>query len=353
MIPIDFNQYELWQNLSMFLLAAVIIWGAGSRLTIYADIIADRTGLGRAFIGVVLLATATSLPEIGRTITAASLGNAPLTVDSLFGGIVLQIAVLALADFTVAQRVLTFFAPRAVLLLQGALVIVLLGLAIAAMAMGEIINLFNVGLWSSMLFTGYVFMLYILKRYEEPGRWVPIDVPAELVDAEMVQNNRPGARRERSMRQIALIFGFFSVVIFGAGVVIADVGETVAVQTGLGASFVGATLLAFASALPEMSTSIAAVRLGAYSMAFSNIFGTNALLVALLFVGDIFYRQGPILEAVGRPSIFSAAMGLVATAVYLIGLIERRNQSYLGMGLDSIVVILLYGFTLVMLYLLR
>jgi len=102
-----------------------------------------------------------------------------------------------------------------------------------------------------------------------------------------------------------------------------------------------------------MSTTIAAVRLGAYSMAISNIFGTNALLVALIFLGDLFYRQGPILESVGRPSLFAAAMGIVATSVYLVGLIERRNKTYLGMGLDSIAVLLLYLVTLFVLFLLR
>ena len=107
----------------------------------YADIIADRSGLGEAFVGSVLLTMATSLPEIGRTITASLLGNAPLAVNSLFGGVVLQTAVLAVADLAVAQRVLTYFAPRPVLLLQGASVVLLLGLAIARIAAGKIVQL--------------------------------------------------------------------------------------------------------------------------------------------------------------------------------------------------------------------
>ncbi|MGI5837866.1 MAG: sodium:calcium antiporter, partial [Chloroflexota bacterium] len=111
--------------------------------------------------------------------------------------------------------------------------------------------------------------------------------------------------------------------------------------------------LASAAALPEMSTTIAAVRLGSYSLAFSNIFGANAQLVALLFIGDLFYRQGPILDAVGTHSIFVASMGILVTAVYLVGLIGRRRQKFLGMGLDSAAVLLLYVVTLTVLYMLR
>ncbi|MGI5837000.1 MAG: sodium:calcium antiporter [Chloroflexota bacterium] len=349
MLPIDFGAYALWQNLAVFLFAAAIIWAAGSRLAIYADIIADRSGLGQALVGLVLLAGTTSLPEIGRTISAATIGNSALVVDSLFGGIVLQTAILALADMAVAQQVLTFFAPSSVLLLEGAVVVLLLGLALSGIASGELFSVFEVGAWSILLLAAYVLAIYLLQCHEGRG-WVPIEVPEQLKREE---EEKPGEHRLKSSLEIGLRFAASSTVIFLAGMTLAQVGDVLAVQTGLGASIVGATLLAFASALPEMSTTIAAVRLGAYSMAISNIFGTNALLVALVFVGDLFYRQGPILESVGRSSLFAASMGIVTTSVLLVGLIERRNKTYFGMGLDSIAVLILYLLTLFVLFLLR
>ena len=320
----------------------------------YADIIADRSGLGEAFVGSVLLAMATSLPEIGRTITASLLGNAPLAVNSLFGGVVLQTAVLAVADLAVAQRVLTYFAPRPVLLLQGASVVLLLGLAIARIAAGEIVQLLGVGLWTTMLMGIYVFSLYALKSYETREQWRPIHVPKELKEDESAREGKRGRHGHRSSTEIGVRFALSSSAIFVAGVVLAQVGDVLAVQTRLGAGFVGATLLAFASALPEMSTTIAAVRLGAYSMAISNIFGTNAFLVALLFLSDLFYRHGPVLDAVDRSSsVFAAAAGIVTTSVYLAGLIERRNRRFLGIGFDSANVLVGYAGTLLVLYLLR
>ncbi len=353
MAGIDLGGLPLWQNLALFLVTAAVIWVAGSRLAVYADIIAERTGLGHAFIGLVLLASATSLPEIGRTISAASFGDAPLVVDSLLGGVVFQTSILALADFVMGKdRVLTFFAPRAVLLLEGALVVALLALALAGIAAGPLVHLFDVSIWTALLFAAYLLSLYLLKGYEASDSWLPTEVPVQLERAELERLGAARGPRGRSTRTIALLFGGASVVIFAAGVFLAQVGEVLATQTGLGASFVGATLLAVAAALPELSTTTAAVRFGAYSLAFSNIFGTNAQLVALLFLGDLFYRQGPILEAVGRSSVFAASMGILVTSVYLVGLIGRRRRAFLGMGLDSAVVLAFYIVTLAVLYVL-
>jgi cation:H+ antiporter len=349
----EFGAFPLWQNLLFFSLAAVVVWLAGTRLSIDADVIADRSGLGQVFIGLVLLATVTSLPEIGRTVMASAIGNASLAVSSLFGGIVLQTAILAVADLTVAERGLTYFAPRPVLLLQGVLVVVLLALALAAVAAGEFLTLFQVGLWSVLLFALYLLSLYLLRSYEGRRSWVPVDVPEELKAEAAAREEASGGRAPEPMNRILLRFSGSSALIFIAGVVMAQIGDVLAVQTGLGSGFVGATLLAFAGALPEMSVTISAVRLGAYSMAIANIFGTNALLVALLLLGDIFYRPGPILHAIDQSSVFAASMGIVATSVYLVGLIERRNKRVLGMGLDSATVMVLYGFTLIALFLMR
>jgi cation:H+ antiporter len=142
-------------------------------------------------------------------------------------------------------------------------------------------------------------------------------------------------------------------VLFIAGVTTAEVGSALASQTGLGEGFLGATLLAFSSSLPEMTTTIGAVRLGAYALAVSNIFGTNAFLVALLFVADIFYRQEPILQAVDRSAVFIAAIGILTTTVYLLGMIERHNRAIFGMGVDSLIVLIIYPLSVGILFLLH
>ncbi len=123
-----------------------------------------------------------------------------------------------------------------------------------------------------------------------------------------------------------------------AGFLVARTGDVLAAQTGLEASLVGVVLVAIATSRPEVSTTLAAVRLGEYEMAFSNIFGTNLFDVLLIFLVDAFYQGGPVLNEVGRSSVFGALLGIAVTTVYLAGLVEPRDRVILRMGVDPLVV---------------
>jgi cation:H+ antiporter len=142
-------------------------------------------------------------------------------------------------------------------------------------------------------------------------------------------------------------------VILIAGWALAASGDALAQQTPLGASFVGVALVAGSTSLPELSTTIGAVRRGNYAMAVSNILGTNCLEIALFFVADLVYRDGPILAAVDRSAFFAAALGMVLTAIFLLGLLERRDKTVLRMGVDSLAVLAVYVTGLAGLYGLR
>lgn len=348
----DFQSYSILLNLTIFVVAAGVVWVAGSHISGYADGIATQTGLDQAFVGLFFLALATETPEIGTTVTAAATGNASLALGNLFGGVVMQTAILAVVDLTVVRGALTFFTPRSVLLLQGILLTLLLGLTLAAVTAGELFSFFGVGLWAVLLFGAYVLSLYLSHRYQGRERWHP-DTPVEEILKGQKTQDAAAIRRVYatwSLRRLILFFIGGSFVILVAGVVLARVGEAVAVQTGLGATFVGATLLATATSLPELSTAIAAARLGNYSMAVANIFGSNGIMVALIFLADLFYREGPILRTADAASTFTVAMGIVVTTAYLAGLVERRDQVFLRMGLDSVAVLVLYFGSLIVLY---
>jgi cation:H+ antiporter len=112
-------------------------------------------------------------------------------------------------------------------------------------------------------------------------------------------------------------------------------------------------LVAASTSLPELGTSLAAVRLGNHQMAVSNILGTNCLEVALFFVADAFYRGGPILAETNRATLFAAAAGVLVTCVFLVGLLERRDRTVMRMGVDSLLVLVVYAVTLGGVYLLR
>ena len=129
-----------------------------------------------------------------------------------------------------------------------------------------------------------------------------------------------------------------------AGYTVVQTGQAISSKTGLGSSLVGAILIALATSLPEVSTTIASVRIKEYRLAFSNIFGTNIFTVAFVCIADIFYKEGPILNEVDRFSIFGAMLGSLLTTLYIIGLSVRLKKTIFHLGYDSLIVTLAYLF---------
>ena len=338
-------QLPIYANLAIFIVAAIFVWRSGAGLSRLADVIAERTGLGYAFVGVLLLGVGTSLPEIVTTATASLGGNAALAGHNLLGGVAMQIAVLALIDATAMGRSapLTYFSPRSVLLIQGVALVLLAALAIAAIALGDVAVMGHVGLGPIALAAVYGLSLYVVWRYEGQPRWEPsgdiAEPPQSAVDMKDEQQRRYAAV---GLGGIWVRLAMAAAVVLVSGYAVAVSGEAIAEQTGVGSTVVGGTLVAFATSLPEISTTVTAVRLGAYSMAIANIFGTNAIELALFLPADLLYRDGLVLSELGRPAIFLAAMGIVTTTIYLWGILERRDRTAFGMGYDSIAVAVVY-----------
>lgn len=341
---IELADNPVWGNLLLFAVAACGVWYSGTKLSAYVDLIAERTGVGRAFAGALLLGGATSLPEMATTVTASMSGAAELAGNNLFGGVVMQIAVLAAVDaLALRGKPLTFFSPTAVILMHGLFLVVILALGIGAVASGEFAALAGVGLWPVLIVAVYILGLWLVYRYEGNPRWQPAGEIAEppesardLKDAHEVQF------QGISTASISLRFVVAALGVLGSGYLVARAGEILAEQTGLGQSFVGATLVALATSLPEVSTTWSAVRFGAYSMAVANILGTNSIEIALFLPADVAYREGAIIDALSPSAIFLAAMGIMATCIYLWGVLERRDRTVLGMGQDSAAILVLY-----------
>jgi cation:H+ antiporter len=138
-----------------------------------------------------------------------------------------------------------------------------------------------------------------------------------------------------------------------AGFLLANSGVALAEQTGLGTSFFGAALLGLSTSLPEISTVLAAVRLQRYDMAMADVFGTNMFNVMIIVLVDALHPGDPVLVEAGRFASFGALLAIVLTAVYLVGMIERRDRTVLRIGIDSLIAIVSYLGGLVVLYQLR
>ena len=121
-------------------------------------------------------------------------------------------------------------------------------------------------------------------------------------------------------------------------------------QLGISSSFVGATFVALATSLPELSTTYGAIKIKAYTMAFANIFGSNTLMMAVFLIADIAYRKGSIIASLDRPSLLMAGSGIIVTCIYLWGILDRKKKKILMMGFDSLIVLAVYILSLVSLY---
>lgn len=320
-------------------------------MSIYADAISDRLRIGKAITGLVFLAAATELPELVTTIAAALEGNGSLVLNNMFGGIVMQTAILGVADAMVLGATLTFYPRKPTPALEGTLLISLLSLLLAVRTIGDLNVGWNIGLGSLLLSFAYFIIIRVLRKSDSASRWRPIEVSDELSPPFGV---RTGEQLDKiSLQHLYFLASISILCILIGGVGLVYIAETLAIQTGLGSSFIGVTLLAGATSLPELSTTISAVRIGSYTMAISNIFGSNLIMVALLLPADVFYREGVLLLEQNSSADFALIAGIMVTSVYVAGLLIRHKSRLLGLGLDSFIVLCLYLISLVVFFALR
>ncbi len=334
----------------IFAISAVFVWMAGTRLAIYGDEVSERLHLSREFIGLIFLAAVTELPEIVTTATAALNGNSSLVLGNLFGGITMNTAILAVIDFFVVRHALTSWPRKPNHALLAVLLIVLLALLLAITFIGDVAVVLNIGLAAICLSACYPIVIAMLRKFDGKNSWAPIDLPEDSkreIGAFLINNHL----EKKSTRSLIFYSVIASFVILIAGVALAVAADSIAEKSSLGSSFIGVTLLAAATSLPELSTTLAAARIGAYTMAISNIFGSNLIMLALILPSDMVYRAGPILSEADPVTQFSIAIGIVVTAIYVVGILIRRTPTWWGAGLDSWLVMLVYVAMLASLYL--
>lgn len=328
---------SLSESIALFAISAGFVWVAGARLAYLADALADRYKLAKSLVGLLLLSLATSLPEVATTLTAAIQQSRDLVLNNLFGGIALQTAILGLADFW-ARGPITNYPRKANHALEATLLVLLLAVTLVFTSLGESFVIAGVGLGSICIALFYAGAIWLLRRYDDSSDWVPVDLPDSDLLAFPAPTGLASTTNARLIGQAAI--ACLAILIFGLSLVL--FADRIADQSGLGTGFIGVTFLAAATSLPELTTSIAAVRIGAYTMAISNIFGSNLIMLVLVFPADILFRAGPILQDTSQTVGLALGFGLVVTAIYLVGLIVRRKPRVGVFGLDSILVLIAF-----------
>jgi cation:H+ antiporter len=339
---------DLPQSIALFALSGLAVWIAGARLAYISDTLSDRLHLAKSIVGLLFLSAATSLPEIATTLTAAIQNAGDLVVNNLFGGIALQTAILAMSDFW-ARGAITNYPRKANHALEATLLVLMLGLAIVVLTLGEPLTLGGIGLGSAVIALVYVAAIWLLRTYHHANDWVPVDLP----DPDPLPFPAPSGLHEAPIRSLILQAALACAAILIFGILLVASAERIAQQSGLGTGFIGVTLLAAATSLPELTTSITAVRIGAYTLAISNIFGSNLIMLVLVFPADLLHRSGPLLRVESSIPLASLGFGILVTAIFLTGLLIRRKPRIGPVGLDSVLVMLTFAASLLVYYHLR
>lgn len=350
-----FENLSPWMNAAVMAAAAALIWPAGARLARLADVFGERTGLGGGLTGLLLLGGLTSLPELAVAITATMSGTPLLSVNDVLGSAAINVLILVLADAVYGRDALTSTPGKPDVLLQASLSFLLLLQVPAAVLAGDRLVL-GMGLWSWMMLASYVAAVWTVAKARDLNAWMPAKGPESSTPAKTSGGSteqRDDEYWKLGNRQLAARISLAAAAIMAGGFLLARSGEALAEQTGLGASFVGAVLLGLCTSLPEVSTVLAAVRMRRYDLAMGDIFGTNLFNVTILVLVDALHDGGPILAEAGRFAAFAGLLAAAMTAVFLIGMLERRNRSILRMGIDSLTALALYAGGLVVLYGLR
>jgi len=331
---------DLIFHLVIFGVMSVIIIGAGVMLAKSGDRIADVTGLGGLLIGMVLVAAATSLPEIAVAVSAVLAEDSPdLAIGNLFGSNMANMALLAMVDMVwrgrVWQRVGSGHARTAAVAIALTSVAVLAVLRPFELAIGW------VGIESIIIFIGFISLIAWTHRSSVPA--VPTgEVSHEQAEHEHLSGSEVTSRSAilHTIRWDLAKFGLAALVILVSAPVLVDAADGIGREANLGESFVGASFLAFSTSLPELATAVAAVRIGAFDLAVGSLLGSNAFNMAIILIVDLVYFDGPILAEVDAIQAFVGVSAILLMSIVLAGIIHgaktRASRLEPGSGMTLV-----------------
>ncbi len=318
-LPMDNPLLQAW---SAYALCVAAIGVAGIKLTAYGNAIAAKTGLGGTWIGLVLMASVTSLPELAAGISAVTAADVPdIAAGDVFGSCVYNLLIFAVMDLFKSGKPIYTEAQRGHILPAGfgILLIGLAGVGMLTDGLGDSPSLAHVG-WVSPL----LILLYLVAM-----RTVFLN---EKTHAQATAPRATDAYARLSLAQLALRYGGAAVVVIAAGIWLPYVSADIAELMHWHQSFTGTLFTAFSTSLPELVVTLAALRLGAIDLAVGNILGSNLFNILILALDDIFYLPGSLYGAISSAHLISVMVALTMTGVVIVGLHVRPRAKVLGIA---------------------
>lgn len=320
-----------------FIICTIIILYCGKNVARYGDAIAEKTGLGGLWIGVILVSVATSLPELFTGVGSTVFVNAPnLTVGNLFGANTYNLVNIAILDF-MNKGVPLLSAVSTGQLLTAVLSLIPLTIA----ALGIFLNsklpeiaFMNISLYSILILASYLIVTRIIFKFEKKQQTIK-----ELSKEEKILFKYDNI----TLKTACIRYGLAALAIAGAGIWLAYIGDDLARLLNLGQNFIGSLFLGFATTLPEITVSIAALRLGAKELAVASMVGSNIFNITIIFLNDVLYRKAPIFSVLNQQHIFTAFIVVLMTVAVISGLILKpERKTKIGLSAYAMILIAIF-----------
>jgi len=309
-----------------FVVCLAVILFAGTRLARYGDLIAERTGLGRIWIGLVLIAFVTTMPELATGVSSVALiGSADLALGTLLGSCCFNLLILAVLDVVNRRTpVLTVASLRHIAAAGwGALFIAIVGAAIIAADRLPWLSAGWVGLPSILIMVLYLLLMWRMSRRERGHQSPAVPHDSQVRDGSQV-------REALSSRAVGMRFALAAAVVIAAGIWLSFIGDEISASTGLGGTFVGTLFLAMTTSAPEIVVALTGLRIGAVDLAVAGLLGACMLNMAIILPVDLAYGPGLLFSSVSGGHLVIVLVALLMNAVAMIGLRFRQRTKVFG-----------------------
>jgi len=332
-------QTSIWLQ---FALCAGLIGAAGYRLSLYGDVVAEKTGLGRNWTGLILLASVTSLPELVTGVSSVTVADVPdIAIGDVLGSCVFNLLLMVILDFFHRGESVYTQASQGHIL-SAAFGLVMIGFIAFNLLMGgrmDRLAIGHIGIYTPIIALLYFFSMRTVFHYERRQLAERVEETAE--------------RYPRiTLRHAVTGYVVAALAVVAAGTWLPFIGAQLAQAMGWHKTFVGTLFIAFATSVPELVVTLSALRLGAIDMAIGNLFGSNLFDVVIVAVDDLFFLRGPILSHVSQLHLASAISAMMMNGVAIVGLLYRpTTRLFRTVGWASLFMLVIYLLNSYVLYL--
>lgn len=315
-----------------FILAAAITVYTARKLSQYADVISEKTAMGGMLVGTILLAGATSLPEVTTSFSAVIIHNIDIAVGNMLGSNLFNVFILAAFDLYYRRRRLLHLASsnHKYSAFLGLFLMVLVSLALLLRIDDAI---WGIGAGSCLVMIAYIVGMAAISK-----------LPSPTVSQEEAKEAEDASAKKKSISVRHAVIGFIIAAIFilGAGSLLSITGDRIAAVTGMGSSFIGSFLIALTTSLPEGVSVLSALRLKNVNLAIGAILGSNMLNMVILALSDVIYREGAILADASGSHLLSAIGGSLLVVVIIWSFMRKRSESLWKYSVPSVITVIGY-----------